>query len=161
MEPIKDELSRRNFILKTTIAGAGIMLAGPVNLFSNTDHKNLMKNIKSKGYAGHDRTSKLTLWNFERRAVGDNDILIDVKFSGAFHTAVHHTANTSLVAHFKFGYILAHCGYNTGNLVSGYLRIRLIAPMAPDLVNVRVADTRKLNIDQYIIVTNSAALKVP
>lgn len=89
MEPIKDELSRRNFILKTTIAGAGIMLAGPLNLFSNNDNKNLMKNIKSKGYAGHDKTSKLTLWNFERRAVGDNDILIDIKFSGVCHSDIH------------------------------------------------------------------------
>lgn len=48
-----------------------------------------MKNIKAKGYAGFDKAGKITLWNFERRAVGDNDILIDVKFSGVCHSDIH------------------------------------------------------------------------
>lgn len=89
MEPLQNDLSRRNFILKTTVAGAGILLAGPLNLFSNIDTTKPMKNIKSKGYAGHDKAGKLNLWNFERREIGDNDILIDIKFSGVCHSDIH------------------------------------------------------------------------
>lgn len=32
---------------------------------------------------------KMVPWNFERRAVGDNDILIDIKFSGICHSDIH------------------------------------------------------------------------
>ncbi|WP_350340124.1 alcohol dehydrogenase catalytic domain-containing protein [Paraflavitalea speifideaquila] len=46
-------------------------------------------NIKSKGYAGKDEHGKLTVWNFERRPVGDNDILIEIKYSGICHSDIH------------------------------------------------------------------------
>ncbi|MBW8523509.1 NAD(P)-dependent alcohol dehydrogenase [Chryseobacterium chendengshani] len=82
--------SRRKFILQTSLAGAGLMLAGPLQLFSQTQKiKNMNANIKSKGYAGRDEQGKMTPWNFERRAVGDNDILIDIKFSGICHSDIH------------------------------------------------------------------------
>ncbi len=42
----------------------------------------MSKNIHSKGYAGKNEQEKLVLWNYERRPIGDNDILIDIKFSG-------------------------------------------------------------------------------
>lgn len=45
--------------------------------------------IKSKGYAGKDEHEKLALWNFERRPVGDNDILIAIKYSGICHSDIH------------------------------------------------------------------------
>lgn len=46
-------------------------------------------NLKSKGYAGKDENGKLESWSFERRPVGDNDILIDIKFSGICHSDIH------------------------------------------------------------------------
>lgn len=46
-------------------------------------------NTKSKGYAGKDENGKLNLWNFERRPVGDNDILIEIKYSGICHSDIH------------------------------------------------------------------------
>lgn len=49
----------------------------------------MSKNINSKGYAGKDEQGKLVSWNFERRSVGDNDILIDIKFSGICHSDIH------------------------------------------------------------------------
>ncbi|MBB5621915.1 alcohol dehydrogenase (NADP+)/uncharacterized zinc-type alcohol dehydrogenase-like protein [Pedobacter cryoconitis] len=86
----KDDTSRRKFLYQSATLGAGILLAGPVNLLAENNQKSsLMKNITSKGYAGRDKTGKLTLWNFERRAVGDNDILIDIKFSGICHSDIH------------------------------------------------------------------------
>jgi len=47
------------------------------------------KNIKSKGYAAKDSSGKLTLWEFERRPVGDNDILIDIKYASICHSDIH------------------------------------------------------------------------
>jgi len=49
----------------------------------------MSKNINSKGYAGKDEQGKLVSWNFERRPVGDKDILIDIKFSGICHSDIH------------------------------------------------------------------------
>lgn len=86
----KNHQSRRKFIQQTSIIGAGVLLANPLQLFSQTNkiHK-MSKNIKSKGYAGKDEQGKLVSWNFDRRPVGDNDIMIDVKFSGICHSDIH------------------------------------------------------------------------
>ena len=86
----KNDQSRRKFIQQTSIVGAGVLLANPLQLFSqiNNLHK-MSKNIKSKGFAGKDEQGKLVSWNFERRPVGDNDILIDIKFSGICHSDIH------------------------------------------------------------------------
>ncbi|WP_426095586.1 NAD(P)-dependent alcohol dehydrogenase [Flavobacterium sp. DSR2-3-3] len=86
----KNHQSRRKFIQQTSIVGAGVLLANPLKLFSQTNKINKMsKNIKSKGYAGKDEQGKLISWNFERRPVGDNDIMIDVKFCGICHSDIH------------------------------------------------------------------------
>lgn len=91
MKKINMETSgRREFIQKSAVLGTAIMFSDPMNLISASKPKtNLMKNIKSKGYAGQDTKSKLSLWNFERRSLGDNDILIDIKFSGICHSDIH------------------------------------------------------------------------
>ena len=86
----KNQQSRRKFIQQTSIVSAGVLLANPLQLFSQTNNLHKMsKNIKSKGYAGKDEQGKLVSWNFERRPVGDNDILIDVKFCGICHSDIH------------------------------------------------------------------------
>lgn len=46
--------SRRKFIQQTAIAGAGLPLAGPLRIFAQTNNKEMMSNIKSRGYAGKD-----------------------------------------------------------------------------------------------------------
>ena len=82
--------TRRKFIQQGSLAGAGMFLTNPIQLFSQTTKSNHMsKNINSKGYAGKDELGKLVSWNFERRPVGDNDILIDIKFSGICHSDIH------------------------------------------------------------------------
>ena len=81
---------RRGFIQQVSLAGVGVLLANPIQLFSQTAKiYNMSKNINSKGYAGNDEQGKLVSWNFERRALGDNDILIDIKFSGICHSDIH------------------------------------------------------------------------
>lgn len=68
----------------------GELRANPLPLFSQTNKTpNVSKNIHSKGYAGKDEQTKLVSWDFERRPVGDNDVLIDIKFSGICHSDIH------------------------------------------------------------------------
>jgi uncharacterized zinc-type alcohol dehydrogenase-like protein len=82
--------SRRRFIQQTSILSAGLVLAGTSTLFSHTNSSEEMsKNIKSRGYAGKDEQGHLSSWNFERRDVGDHDILIEIKYSGICHSDIH------------------------------------------------------------------------
>jgi len=85
-----NQSSRRKFIQQTTLAGAGLMLSSPLQFFSQSNQPiGSGSNIKSKGYAGKDKQGALTAWNFERRPVGDNDILIEIKYSGICHSDIH------------------------------------------------------------------------
>ena len=88
MDHYNRKQNRRKFIQQTALTGAGIMLAGPLQVFSQTN--NLMSNnIKSKGYAARDKSGKLSAWEFERRSLGNNDILIEIKYSGICHSDIH------------------------------------------------------------------------
>jgi alcohol dehydrogenase (NADP+)/uncharacterized zinc-type alcohol dehydrogenase-like protein len=89
-EQIHEETrSRREFVKQTTILGAGLMLAGSSTLLAADGKPMTSANIATKGYAGTSATSPLQPWAFERRAVGDNDILIDIKFCGVCHSDIH------------------------------------------------------------------------
>lgn len=46
-------------------------------------------NIQSKGYAAVDTSGKLQPWGFERRPVGDNDVLIETKAASICHSDIH------------------------------------------------------------------------
>lgn len=82
--------TRRKFIQQASLAGAGLVLAKPLQVFSQTNKSSDMsKNIKSKGLAAKDASGKLSPWEFERRPVGDNDILIDIKFASICHSDIH------------------------------------------------------------------------
>lgn len=90
MEENNNQNSRRKFIQQTALAGAGLMLMNPLDIVAqNNQSKSMSKNIKSRGYAGKDENGKLESWNFERRPVGDNDILIEIKYSGICHSDIH------------------------------------------------------------------------
>ena len=72
------------------MAGAGLLLADPVPVFSQSNPPiRVSRIIQSKGYAGKDEHGRLAAWNFERRPVGDNDVLIEIKFSGICHSDIH------------------------------------------------------------------------
>jgi uncharacterized zinc-type alcohol dehydrogenase-like protein len=90
---MKNSSSRRKFIQQTTLAGAGLILADPITLFSKTNTNKKMKNIKSRGYAAKDASGRLSPWEFERRPVGDNDILIDIKYASICHSDIHQMKN--------------------------------------------------------------------
>ncbi|MCB0792524.1 MAG: NAD(P)-dependent alcohol dehydrogenase [Flavobacteriales bacterium] len=82
--------SRRKFIQRTSLAGAGLALAGPFKLFASTNNNRIMEqNIKSRGLAATDTSGKLSPWEFERRPVGDYDVLIDIKYASICHSDIH------------------------------------------------------------------------
>ncbi len=81
---------RRDFLKKTVLATAGVALAGRAALQSSSvSAEELNKSIKSRGLAAFDESGELRQWEFERRALGDNDVLIEVKFSGICHSDIH------------------------------------------------------------------------
>jgi alcohol dehydrogenase (NADP+) len=87
---IKNNQNRREFLKTSGIAGAGALLVSSGSLFANNTLGNrIYMNIKSKGYAAKDNSGKLVPWEFERRSVGDNDILIDIKFASICHSDIH------------------------------------------------------------------------
>jgi uncharacterized zinc-type alcohol dehydrogenase-like protein len=81
--------SRRKFIQRTALAGAGFMLAKTYSVFAATGNAVLPANIRSRGYAAKDASGQLSPWTFERRPVGENDILIDIKFASICHSDIH------------------------------------------------------------------------
>jgi len=81
--------SRRKFIQQTAIAGTGIILTNSMHLFARQNLNSMSITTQSKGYAGKDENGKLDFWNFERRALSDNDILIEIKYSGICHSDIH------------------------------------------------------------------------
>ena len=84
--------SRREFIQQSAVRGTGIIFAGlgAQRLFAEGYQRpNPSKTVASKGYAARDASGELRPWSFERRPVGDNDILIEIKFSGICHSDIH------------------------------------------------------------------------
>ncbi len=89
---INKKQSRRDFLQKTALAGAGasFLLSNPMSAFAgNINSNNMSQNIKSKGYAAFDTSGELKPWEFERRPVGDNDVLIEVKYASICHSDIH------------------------------------------------------------------------
>ncbi len=81
---------RRQFIQTSAMAGAGLVLAGPLHFFSNNKSQQTMSvNIKTRGYAAKDNSGKLSPWEFERRPVGNHDILIEIKYASICHSDIH------------------------------------------------------------------------
>jgi len=94
MEENSKQQSRRRFIRQAALAGVGtsVLLNNPLNVLgqsSNAQLNDASQNIKSKGYAAFDTSGKLRPWEFERRPVGDNDILIDIKYASICHSDIH------------------------------------------------------------------------
>lgn len=85
-----NNISRRKFIQQSAVVGTGIMIAGSTAFGKQANGEvSMIENIKSKGYAATDTSGILSPWEFERRPVGDNDILIDIKYASICHSDIH------------------------------------------------------------------------
>ncbi|MDY7091874.1 MAG: NAD(P)-dependent alcohol dehydrogenase [Acidobacteriota bacterium] len=82
----KEQLTRRDFVEKSAMAGAAVMLASPASLFAAQREKS---QGLVRGYAAFDQSGMLKPWEFERRPMGDDDILIEIKFASICHSDIH------------------------------------------------------------------------
>lgn len=77
--------SRRQFLQTSAVVGAGLAWAQSTALFAQGTNGN----VASYGFAARDASGRLSPWSFERRTVGDDDVLIDIKFCGVCHSDIH------------------------------------------------------------------------
>lgn len=82
------KLTREKFIKQAALMGSVVALAKPLKLFAVEG--GIAKGfVVSKGYAGKNTSGKLVPWTFQRKAIGEYDVLIDIKFSGICHSDIH------------------------------------------------------------------------
>lgn len=124
----KNNKSRREFMQQTAMAGAGLTLASPLDLFSQNKNNTttMNQNIKTKGYAATDESGVLSPWEFERRPVGDNDILIDVKFASICHSDIHQEKG--------------HWGPQIYPQVPGHEIVGVVAAVGKNVIKFKVGD---------------------
>ena len=84
------ESSRRSFLKNSGIALGTIAVCdfksidSAVAAFAQGDH------VHTKGYALFSKDGKFAPYEFERHAVGDNDVLIEILYAGICHSDLHH-----------------------------------------------------------------------
>lgn len=78
--------SRRSFLKKTGSLIALASAAGPIESFAKSM---LPSNIKTKGYAARSADGILSPYEFERRALNDDDVQIEILYSGVCHSDIH------------------------------------------------------------------------
>ncbi|QCK15207.1 NAD(P)-dependent alcohol dehydrogenase [Mangrovivirga cuniculi] len=124
--------SRRNFLQKSALTGA-VMLSNPYEIFSGERLSmgsllNLQagQNVKTRGYAAKDESGKLSPWEFERRPVGDDDVLIDVKYASICHSDIHQ--------------LKGHWGEQQYPQVPGHEIVGVVAAVGKNVTKFKVGD---------------------
>jgi alcohol dehydrogenase (NADP+) len=83
------EQARREFIKNSAMIGAGLVFFEPTNILAKEKGMMMSNTVKTKGYAAFDESGVIKAWEFERRAVGDDDILIEIKAASICHSDIH------------------------------------------------------------------------
>lgn len=116
--------SRRKVIKAAGAVGAGMIFSGPFTAFAS--QAGSAGNIQSRGYAAFDESGKLAPWTFERRPVGDNDVLIDIKFASICHSDIHQEKG--------------HWGPQSYPQVPGHEIVGIVAAVGSKVTNFKVGD---------------------
>lgn len=93
----KSIVSRREFIQLGMLAGSSILLSrtafakpsGEAPVIKGVVPLSNRGNVISVGYAAHNTSAVFSRWEFERRPIAENDILIDIKFASICHSDIH------------------------------------------------------------------------
>jgi alcohol dehydrogenase (NADP+) len=80
------EHSRRDFIKQTAALAALSVAPSPLALLAEEEQSN---KIQARGYAAKTAGGVLTAWDFQRRALRDDDVLIEVLYTGICHSDIH------------------------------------------------------------------------
>jgi alcohol dehydrogenase (NADP+) len=86
---------RRDFLLQSAVAGAGIVLAGSTDLcaqkLSGGQKVSAIGNgpYSADGMAGYSETGPLRPLKFQRRALGPKDVAIKIHYCGVCHSDIH------------------------------------------------------------------------
>ncbi len=82
----RKELTRRAFVERSAVAGAALMMTGPGSLHA-TEGGAPRELVRA--YAAFDASGTLKPWQFERRPMGADDIVIDIKYASICHSDIH------------------------------------------------------------------------
>lgn len=123
MEKQENENSRRDFMKKTGLVGASMMLSDPMDVFAWSTTR---PNIKSRGYAALDTSGVLRPWSFERRPVGHDDVLIEVRFASICHSDIHQ--------------MKGHWGAQQYPQVPGHEIVGVVTEVGKDVTRFKVGD---------------------
>ena len=85
-------------------------------------------------------------------------LLLAVAALFALATGVHQAAHAHAVAHFELGDLIAHSFHNAGDLMAHRQGEVGLAPLVADRVNIGVANTCSLDINDHIVFARIAAL---
>lgn len=138
--------NRRNFLTKgvaasiALAAGENILAASAsssasnanINSITNTENSAVAsaiqnnKNIPCKGYAAFDESGILKPWKFDRRAVGVDDILIEIKATSICHSDIHTE--------------LGHWGKQIYPQVPGHEIVGVVIAVGSNVKNFKVGD---------------------
>ncbi|KFZ36491.1 molecular chaperone GroES [Shewanella mangrovi] len=113
---------RRKVVKMTGAVGMSALLSGPINVFASESNAK----IQSRGYAAFDESGILKPWKFERRAVGDSDILIDIKYASICHSDIHQEKG--------------HWGKQQYPQVPGHEMVGIVAAVGKNVTKFKVGD---------------------
>lgn len=71
------------------IAIITLFMIAPLCVTAQQKHSHDATCVHTKGYAAIDAVSDLVPYEFDRRPVGDNDILINIEYAGICHSDIH------------------------------------------------------------------------
>ncbi|HIE9437608.1 MULTISPECIES: NAD(P)-dependent alcohol dehydrogenase [Klebsiella] len=117
-------LTRREFVVRSgVVIGAGVLLSSPIGLLAAVVNGS---RVRTRGYAAFDTSGKLSPWSFERRAVGDNDILIETKYASICHSDIHQ--------------MKGHWGVQKYPQVPGHEIVGIVAAVGKNVTRFKIGD---------------------